>query len=54
MWVVKTQRWLTASVARTHAAVQALPVPTPLLLMHALALAGLFWLWSLVLELPLR
>lgn len=50
---ILVERWLAASVARTHAAVQALPIPTPLLAMHLLALAGLVWLWSVMLELPL-
>ncbi|MFM2091160.1 MAG: hypothetical protein RLZZ127_1649 [Planctomycetota bacterium] len=43
-------RAATAGVAGTHKAIQALPMPTPFLLVHLAALGGIFllyaWLWG--------
>ena len=40
------QRMTAGSLQRTHQLVQALPLPTPLLLVHVAALVGLFLLWA--------
>lgn len=39
-------------VAKTHEVVQAIPLPTPHLLVHALIYGGLFLLYSIVWKLP--
>ena len=43
-------RAATAGVTGTHKAVQSLPLPTPFLLVHLLALGGIFllyaWIWG--------
>jgi len=44
---------LRYGLQRTHDVVQALPLPTPLLLVHSAALFGLAWLWALQLDLSL-
>ncbi len=40
------------SVAKTHEVAQAIPLPMPHLLVHALIYAGLFLLYSIVWKLP--
>jgi hypothetical protein len=40
------------SVAKTHEVVQAIPLPLPYLLVHALIYGGLFLLYSIVWKLP--
>ncbi len=40
------------SLAKTHDVVQAIPLPTPMLLVHALAYVGLFYLYAWVWDVP--
>lgn len=40
------QKFLTGSLAKTHEVVKALPLPTPLIFIHAAAFAGLFFLYA--------
>lgn len=40
------EKFTTSSVAKTHEVVQALPLPMPMLGIHAAALIGLFYLYA--------
>lgn len=40
------QRMTTASLSKTHEVVRALPLPTPMVVVHAAAFAGLFFLYA--------
>jgi hypothetical protein len=46
------ERIATTGVAKTHAVVQALPLPVPMLAIHAAALVGLFYLYAWHQHLP--
>jgi hypothetical protein len=43
---------VTHSLTKTHEVVQAIPLPTPLLLVHALVYVGLFFLYAYVWSIP--
>lgn len=46
------ERLTTRGVAKTHEVVKALPVPLPMLVIHALTMGGLFYLYAWYLDLP--
>ena len=45
------QRWTQASLSKTHAVVQGLPLPTPVVVVHVGVLVALYFLWCWVLGL---
>jgi len=47
------QAALKRSLAKTHEVVQAIPLPTPLLLVHAALYVGLFYLYAWMWEQPI-
>jgi hypothetical protein len=51
--LVFVQAAIKRSLAKTHDVVQAIPVPTPLLLVHAAIYVGLFYLYAWMWEQPI-
>lgn len=50
--LVVVQRMVVNSLAKTHEVAKAMPLPTPVVLLHLAALIGLFYLYAWVWALP--